>query len=69
MRSYRLKFLDPLNSAIQARDFQSQDDLEALAVAERACLTHDIEIWQGDRRVARVKKGNAPLSDADHESL
>ncbi len=69
MQTYRLKFLETPNGIAQARDFQSHDDLEALAVAERACLTHDVEIWQGERRVARVKKGNAPLVTTDHESL
>lgn len=69
MQKYRLKFLDPLNAAVMARDFQGSDDLAALAAAEHACHTHDVEVWQGARRVARVKKGNAPLNEADHESL
>ena len=79
MQNYRLKFLDPQNvdsrkidsqtDAVTGRDFQGSDDLAALAAAERACVSHDVEVWQGARRVARVKMGNAPLDEADHESL
>lgn len=61
MKSYELRYLDRLGVAILTRIFNSNDDRGALAEAERQCLTHTIEVWDGHRMVARVKKGNATI--------
>lgn len=65
MRQFELRFLDRLDVVILARAYTSHDDLGALEEAERLCTTHTIEIWEGTRRVARVKKGNAAFNPED----
>ncbi|MBA2590423.1 MAG: hypothetical protein H0U98_17570 [Alphaproteobacteria bacterium] len=67
---YRLYCLDAVTQLIvSATDLVARDDLDALKKAERLCEAHAIEIWQGARRVARVKKDNAPLNSEDRISL
>jgi hypothetical protein len=41
------------------------DDLEALEAAEHYQINYEIDVWTGDRFVAQVKKGNAPLNVND----
>lgn len=65
MKMFQLRFLDRLDFVILTRAQAAMDDLDALAEAERLSVTHTIEVWDGDRRVARVKKGNVPLSVND----
>ncbi|HVV26849.1 MAG TPA: hypothetical protein VHC40_02665 [Rhizomicrobium sp.] len=69
MPHYQIRFLDGRNRAVLARDFEGKDDLAALAAAEKLCDMHSIEVWQGERRVARVKQGNAALDAGDPQSL
>jgi len=69
MKQFELRFLDRLEVPVIVRSYIALDDLEALNEAERLCETHTIEVWDGDRRVARVKKGNAPLVPEDRQSL
>lgn len=65
MKQFELHFLDRLEVIIVKRKYSAQDDLDALAEAERCSRTHTIEVWDGARKVARVKKGNAPLTAED----
>jgi hypothetical protein len=66
---YRLYCLDPTGRVLSARDVVAHDDLSALQEAEDSCEKYAVEIWQGARRVARVKLGNAPLDTSDRMSL
>jgi hypothetical protein len=65
MHIFELRFHDKLNVVIFKRTYIGRDDLDALAEAERLSATHAVEIWDGERRVARVKKGNLPLASMD----
>ena len=65
MKQFQLRYLDKLNFVVLVRKQTAADDLDALAEAERRSATHTIEVWDGDRRVARVKKGNVPLIAGD----
>jgi hypothetical protein len=65
MKHFELRFLDRLDVIIVTRSYIGPDDLAALAEAERVSATHTIEVWEGIRKVARVKKGNVPLSFTD----
>lgn len=65
MKQFELRFLNALNECVSMRAFSAGDDLNALAEAERLSDTHIIEVWEGDRKVARVKKGNAALTPED----
>lgn len=65
MKHFELRFLDRLDVVIVMRPYIGADDLAALAEAQRVSATHTIEVWDGIRKVARVKKGNVPLSFTD----
>ena len=38
------------------------DDVDALDQAEKSCENHQVQVWQNDKRVARVKGENEPLN-------
>ena len=65
MKQFQLRYLDKLDFVVLVRKQTAADDLDALAEAERRSVTHTIEVWDGDRKVARVKKGNLPLTAED----
>ena len=65
MKQFELRFLDRLDVVIVTRTYGGGDDLAALAEAERLSITHTIEVWQGFRKVARVKKANVALNSRD----
>lgn len=65
MKLFELHFLDKLDAVIVMRTYSGRDDLAALAEAQRQSANHAIEVWQGLRKVARVKKGNVALSWTD----
>ena len=65
MKLFELRFLDKLDVVIVMRTYSGRDDLAALAEAQRQSANHAIEVWQGLRKVARVKKGNVALSWTD----
>lgn len=66
---YRLYCLDEKDHIVSARNFLAHDDLTALGEAEASCKENAVELWQGARRVARVKLGNAPLGPSDRMAL
>ncbi|MBL6936213.1 MAG: hypothetical protein ISS15_13840 [Alphaproteobacteria bacterium] len=67
--SYRFNFLDRRGAVLLREDHRFVDDVTALESAVNLCREHAIEIWDGKRRVAMVKKGHAPLDERDLESL
>lgn len=69
MQKFEMRFLDRLQVAILRRDYAARDDLDALGEAQRLSSTHAIEVWQGTRRVALVKKNNGALNEHDRRSL
>lgn len=68
MHHFEIRFHDKLDVAILRRTYIGDDDLAALVEAERLSKTHTIEVWEGIRKVARVKKGNAALASTDRLS-
>ena len=66
---YKLYRLDNSGHIVSGRDVVADDDLTVLQEAEKDCERYAVEIWQGARRVARVKIGNAPLATEDRMSL
>ena len=66
---YKFYRLDVLEHIVSSRDVAAPDDLAALQEAERDCVEYAVEVWQGARRVARVKLGNAPLDSSDRMCL
>ena len=69
MQQFEFRFLDNSDMVVTVRYYTARDDLGALEAAEKLCTIHMIEIWQGNRRIARVKKGNVPLGIEDSQSL
>ena len=65
MIHFELRFHDNSNALIFMRAYIGADDLAALAEAERLSETHVVEVWEGTRKVARVKKGNIALANTD----
>ena len=65
MKRSELRFLDRLDVVILMRAYCCADDLAALKEAEKQSITHTVEIWDGSRKVARVKKGNITLAPDD----
>ena len=65
MHHFEFRFHDKLDVAILRRAYIGNDDLAALAEAKKLSATHTIEVWEGARKVARVKKGNAALRCSD----
>ncbi len=56
---YRLYRLRADNSIASATDLSAPDDASAIAAADRMCHFGVIEIWQDNRRVARVGPSKA----------
>jgi hypothetical protein len=69
MPDYRLFFLTAENHIINHLEYLCGDDLDALDKARGLAINHSIEIWQAKRRVALVKRGDAPLDTGDSHSL
>jgi hypothetical protein len=68
MFSYRFDFrLD--GAVLHSAEHQFDDDLDALDEAARLSEDFEIEIVSGERFVARVKKGDEPLSARDAKSI
>jgi len=63
---YRFRFRS--GQAAFERDHQFRDDLDALDAAIGQSDTSDVEIWHEGKLIARVKKGNAPLTERDRVS-
>ena len=53
---------------MRSSEHEFADDLAALDEAQSLCQDHDIEIWRGALRIARVKRGNAPSTEDDPQS-
>ena len=62
MKRFELRFYDRLDVFVLMRAYAGADDLAALAEARRLSATHTIEVWEGDRKVALVKKGHGALA-------
>jgi hypothetical protein len=65
MKQFELRFLDRADLVVRTQVVVLQDDLDALSEAERRAGSYTVEIFDGVRKVARVKKGNASLNSRD----
>lgn len=52
--SYLFCLVDADNRVVGLHTFNCRDDIAARARAKPLCAQHDIEIWEGSRRVARL---------------
>lgn len=68
MNQYKFFFLDDRGHVLSAQEHLLRDDLDALAVAKSLRSDHAVEIWEGMREVARVKR-DEPLAASERRSL
>jgi len=70
MNSYEIyRLYDSDSSRHSVQSIACKDDLAALAEAKRQAREQAVEIWQGQRFVARVKKDDEELNASDRQSL
>ena len=65
MRNFQFRFFDKRGVIAHVTMWAAKDDLRALLEAQRQSVSHAVEIWDGERRVATVKKGNMPATPLD----
>ncbi len=68
-RQYRILYLAPAQDIAREEKLSAQDDLDALDRIETVSNDHDVELWEGLRKVARVKPHHAPLDAHDRFCL
>ena len=68
-RSYRFELIDGFGKTFWRREKGLLDDLAALDLGQMIAAWSAVEIWDGSRKVARVKKNNAKLNEIDSASL
>ena len=69
MDVYSFHCVDPKGAIAQSQRLTCKDDLDALSEGVRRSKAHAVQIFQGNRLVARVKLGDAPLDVTDLYSL
>ena len=69
MQQYQFHFFDHHNVRIRDGTWNGRDDLDALDAAQKLSARQAVEVWQGDRRVARVNRADGPLRTLDRQSL
>ena len=55
MGQYKLYYLNHAGKIFSARDVTCVEDMDAVDMATSLLNGHDIEVWQGARRIAHVK--------------
>jgi hypothetical protein len=67
MRVYRVYSMNEEGRILLAHEVRCNDDLAALAEAEKYSEDNATEVWEGGRLVARVKLSNAELNAQDSQ--
>ena len=65
MGQYRFDLLRDGDVIAQSQFHACADDLAALDIAERLCISNAVDVWDGERRVLRVKRENAMATPSD----
>jgi hypothetical protein len=69
MNSYDIyRLYEGARTAVK-RSVECRDDLDALAAAKKESPQQVVEVWEGNRFVARVKEHDAALTAEDTQSL
>lgn len=69
MPLYRICSSAPEGAPSALLEIACRDDLDALAAGEKLAAVSEVEVWDGERLVARVKLGNELLETEDPQSL
>ena len=62
MAEYRAYRLDEKGHVLQRIEFEAEDDAAALGNAQQYVDGHDVEVWQRERVVGKLKHGQASPS-------
>lgn len=65
MGHYRFDLIGEAGAVAHSQIHILADDLVALDLAERLCASNAVEVWDGERRVLRVKRENAMAIPSD----
>ena len=65
MGQYRFDLLKDGGMIAQSQFHACADDLAALDLAERLCISNAVDVWDGERRVLHVKYENAMATPSD----
>ena len=65
MGRYRFDLLEDGGMIARSQFHACIDDLAALDVAETLCDANAVDVWDGERRVLRVKRENAMATPSD----
>jgi hypothetical protein len=65
MRHYRFDLVDRAGRVSQSQFHGCADDLDALDKAQTLCARSAVDVWEGARRVLRVKHHNAMATPTD----
>ena len=56
MSDYRAFVLDADGHVRQRQDFEAEDDVQAVQIAQRYVDGHDVEVWQLGRMVGKLER-------------
>ena len=65
MGQYRFDLLLDGGGVSQSQFHACADELAALDIAERLCARNMVDVWDGERRVLRVKRENVLSTPTD----
>jgi hypothetical protein len=65
MGRYRFDLIGEAGAVTQSQVHVLVDDLAALDLAECMCARNAVDVWDGARRVLRVKRQNAMATPSD----
>jgi len=65
MGQYRFDLINVEGEIAQSQFHACADDLDALDKAEALSLVNLVDVWDGARRVLRVKRGNQLATPSD----
>lgn len=56
-KDYRAFILDNSNHIVKRHDFEAQDDVQAVQIAQQKYVDgHDVEVWQLGRIIGKLKR-------------
>lgn len=58
MNRYDIRFLNASDVVVLIQTYIGPDDCTAQNAAQRLSATHTIEVWEGERKVARIERKN-----------
>lgn len=58
MSDYRAFVLNAEGHVTKRHDFEADDDVQAVQIARQYVDGHDVEVWQRDRMIGKLKQSD-----------